>query len=125
MNEIQVVLEARSQEVVVRAWQWPDPKEVLRASLSASPSHPRAALELLEAVARWQGRPVHAAAVAGGRDGCCLLRVFPDFIEPAPTALVQVSFVDRRPARAGVLVREPAPAVQGPEEPVALVGGRR
>lgn len=125
MNEIQVVLEARKREVLVRAWQWPDPKEVLRAHLSASPSHPRAAMELLEAVARWQGRPVHAAVVAGGQDGCWLERVFPDLVEPEPTALVQVSFVDRRPARAGVVVRVPVPGMREPELPFSVVGGRR
>jgi len=80
MNEIQVVMEARKREILGRAWQWPDPREVLRAQLSPWPSHPRAAVELLEAVARWQGRPVHAAVVAGGQDGCWLGRVFPDLL---------------------------------------------
>lgn len=43
---------------------------LLKARLSARP-HPRAVGALLEALALWQGRPVHAAlAVGAAGDGC-------------------------------------------------------
>ena len=125
MKDIQVLMEARGREVLVRAWQWPETREMLRARLSPSPAHPRAAMELLEALARWQGVPVHAAVVAGGQAGYWLGRAFPDLVEPEPTALVQVSFVDGRPARAGVVVRGPVPVRDEPELPFAVAGGRR
>ena len=110
MYEILVVMEVRKREVLIRAWQWPEPHEVFRAYLETSPSHPRAPLELLEALARWQGRRVHAAVVVGRPDGSCLDRLFPDLFEPEPTALVEVSFVGRRPCGAGVGWRPPMPS---------------
>ena len=127
MNEIQAVLEVRKREVLIRAWQWPEPREVLRAYLTTSPSHPRAPMELLEALARWQGRQVRAAVVVGRADGSCLGRLFPDLFEPEPTALVDVSFVEHRPCGAGVGWRPPAPsrwATRQAELPFATGGGR-
>ena len=127
MNEIQAVMEVRKREVLIRAWEWPEPREVLRAYLETSPSHPRAPLELLEALARWQGRRVRAAVVVGRPDGSCLGRLFPDLFEPEPTALVHVSFVEHRPCGAGVGCRPPAPSawsVRQAELPFAAGGGR-
>ena len=122
MHEIQAVMEVRKREVLIRAWEWPEPNEVLRAYLTTSPSHPRAPLELLEALARWQGRRVHAAVVVGRPDGSCLGRLFPDLFEPEPTALVEVSFVEHRPCGAVARWRPPAPsawAVRQAELPFA------
>jgi hypothetical protein len=42
---------------------------ILKARLSAQPSHPRAMATLLEAVALWQGTKVRAALGAAERDG--------------------------------------------------------
>ena len=102
MKEIQAVLEVRKREVLIRAWEWPESREVLRAYLKSSPSHAGAVMELLEALARWQGSPVRAAVVVSRRDGSCLSRLFPDLFEPEPTALVEVSFVEHRPCGGGV-----------------------
>ena len=127
MNEIQLVMEVRKREVLIRAWEWPQPREVLRAYLTTSPSHPRAPLELLEALARWQGRRVRAAVVVGRPDGSCLGRLFPDLFEPEPTALVDVSFVEHRPCGAGAGWRPPMPsawAVRQAEQPLATGGAR-
>jgi len=127
MHEIQAVLEVRKREVLIRAWEWPEPRELLRAYLTTSPSHLRAPMELLEALARWQGRRVRAAVVVGRQDGSCLSRLFPDLFEPEPTALVDVSFVEHRPCGAGAGWRPPAPSrgsVCQAELPFATGGGR-
>lgn len=58
---------------------------VLKARLSPTPAHPRALQWLLEAVALWQGKPVHAVVCAGepAESGAQLLRDwFPDFGGP-------------------------------------------
>ena len=39
---------------------------LLKARLSRSPAHPRALATLLEAIALWEGKKVHAALVAAG-----------------------------------------------------------
>jgi len=127
MNEIQLVMEVGHQDTLIRAWEWPQSREMLRASLRASPSHPRAPVELLQALAQWQGRRVHAAVVVGGPDGSCVGRLFPDLLEPEPTALVQVSFVERRPCGASPGWRPPAPSaclVRRAERPVRAGGER-
>ena len=127
MNEIQAVMEVRKREVLIRAWQWPEPHEVFRAYLTTSPSDPRAPLELLEVLARWQGRRVRAAVVVGRPDGSCLGRLFPDLFEPEPTALVDVSFVEQRPCGAGAGWRPPRPsvwAVRKAELPLSAGGAR-
>jgi len=102
MKEIQAVLEVRKREVLIRAWEWPEPREVFRAYLTTSPSQGSAPMELLEALAQWQGCRVRAAVVVSRRDGSCLSRLFPDLFEPEPTALVDVSFVEHRPCGGGV-----------------------
>jgi len=127
MNEIQVVLEVRKREVLLRAWEWPEPREVFRAYLNSTPSHPKAPMELLEALSRWQGRRVHAAVVVGRPDGSCLGRLFPDLLEPEPTAQVHVSFVEHRPCGTGGGCRPPVPSVRSmrqAELPFAAGGAR-
>ncbi len=110
MDEIQAVLEVRKREVLIRAWRWPESREVLRAYLKSSPSQPGAVMELLEALGRWQGCRVRAAVVAARADGCCLSRLFPDLFEPEATSLVEVRFVEHRPCGAGSGLRPPAPS---------------
>jgi len=102
MKEIQAVLEVRKREVLIRAWEWPEPREVFRAYLTTSPSQGSAPMELLDALARWQGARVRAAVVVSRRDGSCLSQLFPGLFEPEPTALVDVSFVEHRPCGGGV-----------------------
>jgi hypothetical protein len=74
---------------------------LLKARLLPSPSSRRALSALLEAIALWQGRPVHAALVAGASadsSGTSLFRdSFPDF----GSALYTLDIVEalRRPRR--------------------------
>ena len=76
-------------------------RTLLKARLSPSPSSRQALPTLLEAIALWQGRPVHAALVAdpsGASSGTSLSRAcLPDF----ETALYTLEYVDalRRPRR--------------------------
>ena len=46
-----------------------DGDDCLRAVLPMPPTHPRALHTLLEGLALWHGRPVHAVLVAGGPSG--------------------------------------------------------
>lgn len=48
---------------------------ILKARLSASAQHPRAVPTLLEALAMWQGMPVHAALVVDATDGSSATRL--------------------------------------------------
>lgn len=96
METIHARLERHGSCIRIRVRTWPDSRDLLRARLCASPQHPRAALELLEAIARWEGRTVHAAAVVD-ESGCSFLSgLFPDAMPDTP--LVQCDYVDRRAA---------------------------
>jgi len=64
METIQAKVKLRGNRVRVRVWNWPDRLDLLRARLCTSPQRPSAAMDLQEAVARWEGRTVHAALVA-------------------------------------------------------------
>jgi hypothetical protein len=95
METIQAKVELRGNRVRVRVWTWPDRLDLLRAQLCASPQHPRAVMDLLEAVARWEGRTVHAALVAD--ESACSYRggPFPDLLPETPP-LVHCDYVARR-----------------------------
>jgi hypothetical protein len=69
MSETTMVIEPRlhSTRIEVRSTVAPRAR-LLSAELLAQPSHPRAVQWLIEAVALWQGSPVHAALVARERD---------------------------------------------------------
>jgi hypothetical protein len=97
METIQAKLEIRGNRIRVRVATWPEGRDLLRAMLCASPRHPRAVMDLLEAIARWEGRTVHAAVVADGSGCSCLSGVFPDLL-PETTPLVQCDYVGRRSA---------------------------
>ena len=106
METIQAKVERHGSSIRVRMRTWPEGRDLLRARLCASPQHPRAVLELLEAIARWEGRTVHAALVADESGCSCLSGLFPDLV-PETTPLVQCDYVVRRstPGRArGALV---------------------
>jgi hypothetical protein len=100
METIQAKLDYRGNCIRVRVQTWPDGRDLMRALLGRSPQHPRAVMELLEAVARWEGRTVHAAVVADESGCSCLSEHFLDLL-PATTPLVQYDYVGRRsvPAR--------------------------
>jgi len=95
METIQAKVEHRWSGVRVRVWTWPDQTDLLKARLSASPQHPRAVMELLEAIARWEGRTVHAALVAD--ESACSYRggIFHDLL-PEVSPLVQCDYVSPR-----------------------------
>lgn len=95
METIQAELERRGRFIVVRVRSWPDRRDLLRARLAPNPQHPRAVQELLEAIARWEGRTVHAAVTVDESACSGLLGVFPDLL-PEASPLVVYDFVDRR-----------------------------
>jgi len=99
METIEARLELREGCIRVRVWTWPQGRDLLRARLSATLQHPRAAVELLEAVARWEGRMVHAALVVD--ESVCSIPsgVFPDLLAET-TPLVECDYVGRRAVRA-------------------------
>lgn len=68
----------------------PHRNEVLKAALPPTPSHPRAALALLETLALWVGRPI-TAAISAEPSGTtlCAEALFVDGLLPAETALVR------------------------------------
>lgn len=67
MRSVWVAIDSRCDETRVLATAGPK-ETVLKARLSATAQHPRALPTLLEALALWQGMPVHAVVVAGGTD---------------------------------------------------------
>jgi hypothetical protein len=67
MRSLWVAIDSRCDETRVLATAGPK-ETVLKARLSATAQHPRALPTLLEALALWQGTPVHAVVVADGRD---------------------------------------------------------
>lgn len=95
METIQARLELQGGCVRVRVRTWPDGRDLLRARLAASPGHPRAALELLEAVARWEGRAVHAAVIVDESACCVPTGLFPDLL-PEASPLVACDYVAHR-----------------------------
>ena len=76
---------------------------VLKARLSARPSHPRALQWLIEAVALWQGATVRAAICAPGRSGSSGTYLYPEWFTDFGGALYTLEVVDAmarsRPAR--------------------------
>lgn len=65
MRSLWVAIDSKYDETRVLATAGPK-DTVLKARLSATAHHPRALPTLLEALALWQGIPVHAAVVADG-----------------------------------------------------------
>lgn len=100
MSETRMVIEPRmhSTRVEVRSTASPRTK-LLSAELLAQPSHPRAVQWLIEAVALWQGSPVHAALVAREPDATYVTRLYPDWFTDFGSALYTLKLVDERDGR--------------------------
>jgi hypothetical protein len=76
-------------------------RTLLKARLASSPSSRRALPSLLEAIALWQGQPVHAALVADASPSSCDTSLFRDSFPDFGSALYTLDFVEalRRPRR--------------------------
>jgi hypothetical protein len=73
-------------------------EDLLKAKLSASPSHPRALLTLLEGLALWRGQPLDVVVSAGVSSAeWAMPALFGDELFPAESQLVRYHIV--HPAR--------------------------
>jgi hypothetical protein len=70
MSEIQVTIDPRPPQARVLAVT-KDGETILKARLCPRPHHARALATLLEAIALWEGRRVHAALVVGEEEPWC------------------------------------------------------
>jgi hypothetical protein len=100
-DRIWVAIHPRGSETRVLATAGPG-RALLKARLLARPWHQKALPSLLEALALWQSRPVHAVLVADNRDGTFATSLCPDLAaEHARTPLYTLDVVEgrRRPPR--------------------------
>ncbi len=68
-------------------------EQILRAQLPLWPAHPRAVLELLEAISRWSGHPLDAVVSAAERSAPSFERsLWSDELVWGPSAMVRVVF---------------------------------
>jgi hypothetical protein len=76
-------------------------RTLLKARLLPSPASRQALPSLLEAIALWQGRPVHAALVAGPEAGSFDTTLYRDCLPDFASALYTLEYVEalRRPRR--------------------------
>lgn len=96
MDTIQAIVDVRRMLVHIQVRTWPAGQDLLRARLSACPQSPRVAVDLLEAVARWQGQQVHAAVFAENPDGSSVESLFPGMqFEPVVSPLLNVDIMRR------------------------------
>jgi hypothetical protein len=72
---------------------------LLKARLSAQPSHPRAMQWLIEALALWEGMTVRAALCAGEPGRLYVTRLYPDWVADFGNALYTLELIERRRAR--------------------------
>ena len=89
MEKILAKLELWGSCIRVRVWTWPERRDLLRARLSASPQHGRAALELLESVARWEGQPVHAVVIVDESVRSIPSGAYPDLLRESTPLVVR------------------------------------
>jgi hypothetical protein len=81
----------------VRSWQDSVSKRpVLRAELSPDPAHPRAVQWLIEALALWQGQPVHAVLAADASSTTYVTRLYPAWFTDFGGALYTLEFREGR-----------------------------
>jgi len=77
--------------------------DCLKAVLPSHPAHPRALHTLLEGLAQWHGRPVHAALVVDGPSACSRIDALVGEVWPRDLATVRFEIrhprVDRRRIR--------------------------
>ncbi len=100
-DRIWVAIHPRGSETRVLATAGPG-STLLKARLVARPWHQRALPSLLEALALWQSRPVHAVLVADDGDSTFATNLCPDLAaEHARTPLYTLEVVEgrRRPPR--------------------------
>lgn len=101
MSETTMVIEPRMHSTRIEVCSTAAPRtKLLSAELLAQPSHPRAVQWLIEAIALWQGSPVHAALVARERDATYVTRLYPDWFTDFGSALYTLRLVDERGGRA-------------------------
>jgi hypothetical protein len=100
-DRIWVAIHPGERETRVLATE-PTGSTLLKARLAAHPWHQRALPSLLEALAFWQNRRVHAVLVAGDLGGTSVMSFCPDLAaEYARTPLYTLDVVEgrRRPPR--------------------------
>jgi hypothetical protein len=100
-DRIWVAIHPRGSETRVLATEAAG-RPLLKARLTSQPWHQRALPSLLEALALWQSRPVHAVLVAGDLDASSVTSLCPDLAaEHARTPLYTLDVVEgrRRSAR--------------------------
>ena len=71
---------------------------ILKARLSAKPSHPRALSWMLEALALWQGGPAHGVFVANDKRSSCGMHFYADWFPAFESALYTID-VEPSPTR--------------------------
>lgn len=102
MGELKMVISpGASATRVIAMTEGPGGSEtLLKARLSAEPSHPRAVQWLLESVALWQGARVRAVLCAGEPRRTYVTRFYPDWFADFGGALYDLEVVEgRRPRR--------------------------
>ena len=101
MNELRMVVSPGPSATRVIAFaEGPTRSEtLLKARLSAEPSHPRAVQWLLEAVALWEGRPVRAALCADASARTYVTRLYPAWFTDFGTALYTLEVAEPRTGR--------------------------
>jgi hypothetical protein len=100
MSETRMVIDPRMECTRIAAWSTATPRRrLMSAELLAQPSHPRAVQWLIEAIALWQGSPVHAVLVARERDATYVTRLYPDWFTDFGSALYTLELVDERGLR--------------------------
>jgi len=100
-DRIWVAIHPRGSETRVLATEGAG-RPLLKARLTSHPWHQRALPSLLEALALWHSRQVHAVLVAGDADATSVTSLCPDLVaEHARTPLYTLDVVEgrRRPAR--------------------------
>lgn len=101
MQELRVVIapNANSTRVIATEHSECGSQTLLKARLSAEPSHPRALSWLLESLALWQGQTVRAALVADGGRTSSGTRLYADWFADFGGALYTLEFVGRHQHR--------------------------
>lgn len=99
--ETKVVIEIGAEHTRIRVFASARPQQtLLSAKLSSDPSHPRALQWLLEAMALWQGSPLHAVIAADESLDSYVTKHFPAWWGDFGGVLYTLDFVDKRSVRA-------------------------
>lgn len=128
MRELRMVISpgAEATRVIAVAESTTGSETILKARLSAEPSHPRAVQWLLESVALWQGARVRAALSAGVPGRTCVTRLYPAWFADFGGALYDLELVEGRRVRR---VHKDAVALEGEFRDLRqlsfAMGGRR